>query len=135
MKIDLKNGKRREKSWIVRTLNRQLWPDSVTDALTCYAYALFALLLGSGALFLGGSAIAGGIAIVLSFLFVIAGVGLGRERHWAALLATALTGMTGSWFASLAFAARARELKEQELTAPPLPPQLQKALPRGREEE
>jgi hypothetical protein len=112
LKIDLTPGDK--KSRVRNVLTRELWPDSFTDALVCGFCAFFALLLGFGAIFLGGVASLGAISVVIGALFGVAAMGLRRERHWAALLATALTGMTGLWFASMSFAARARELKAKE---------------------
>jgi hypothetical protein len=109
MRVEL--GPEKKKSWIVAVLKKQLWSDAVNDCIICIAYSSFAFLFAIG--FILGSlnfwlVLA---ALALGTLFVVAGVGLKRERHWAALLATGLFGLIGCWLVSLYFASRAQELR------------------------
>lgn len=108
------NLKRDNKGWIFRTLQKELWPDSVTDMLVCGAYGLIALAIAIPTMLLGGIVWLGAIAALIGVSFIVAAIGLRRERPWAAMLATALTGITGSWLLSLGFAARTKELWEKQ---------------------
>jgi hypothetical protein len=136
MRLDLKHRSQKGRR-ILALLNKQLWPDlpdPTWDCVQCGVYAGFAALF-TVALLLGQRSVWLTVAVAsFTALLVVAAIGLKRERHWAALLATGLFGMIGHWWVSLAFAARAQELGrmvrgEQALLLPATPAEVKKSLP------
>ncbi|MBS1715183.1 MAG: hypothetical protein JST30_12690 [Armatimonadetes bacterium] len=98
---------------VIQTLQRQLWPDSVTDFLLCTGYGAFFMVFCLGTV-IARIPIAAVVTFALSVVLIVAGVGLKRERRWAANVASVVFFLTGFWLVGFHFQNRANELGRPE---------------------